>query len=409
MTEMLRIQVSTLNEIINAINVSEYVTVGIQLSPLNDKENIIARKTLEKVADEVRAFDGTTGKILIGQLAKRILELSESPDIPDIPVTVKLATPIIALYDDDGIIEPDKPNTEYNTTAILGKAILGFAILGNAIDDGTTLVKLATPVIHLYDDTTGEPDYVLVKLATPVIALYDDSVIEPDAPTVIQLTTPIIALYDETDEPKVTVKQLATSVIHLEEVTEETVEQLATPIIYLEEITEDSGDDEPTEPTIVQLATSVIYLETNVTKLGTPVIYFYEEEEEEPDVPIIPEPTVDQLATPVIYLEVIEDETDEPEVTVKQLDTSAIYLEKIVTVKQLYASVIYLERVEPEATAIQLATPVIELVVEDETEDDGGEVESNIIQLATPVVYLEEQKDPELRKLFASYIYLDVT
>ena len=267
MAETLCIQATTLKEIIDAIEASGCVTIRIQMSPPNAEEYIIARETLVKVADEVRAFDGTTAEILVAELATRILALAE--DVPNEPTIIKLATPIIALYDENGIIEPEQPPVSGNTTAILGEAILGLAILGNS---GNT-VKLATPIIRLYDDSTGEPDVPIIKLATPIIALYNDSVVEPDEPdvpdepTIEKLATPIIALYEEAE---VTVKQLGTTVIYLEEVAEETVVQLATPVIYLDE-----------EGKVKQLGTTTIYLEEvaeeTVVQLATPVIYLEKE------------------------------------------------------------------------------------------------------------------------------------
>ena len=182
MTEMLRIQVSTLNEIIDALNASKFVTVRIRMSPLNDEENIIAKKILEKVADEIRECDGTTEKIPINELATRIYNIVRKIQLatPIIDIyedifieTKQLATPIIALYDDDVLIEPDSPPAENNTSAVLGVAILGMAILGSGSDDGgaTDELKreqLKTSIIAIYDDRVKQ-------LATPIIYLFDDA------------------------------------------------------------------------------------------------------------------------------------------------------------------------------------------------------------------------------------------
>lgn len=137
----------------------------------------------------------------LDQTEPDVPDVPDVPDEPDEPTTVKLATPVIALYDENGKIE-----IEYDTTAILGRAILGSAILGN----GGNTVKLDTPIIHLYDDASGEPDYSIVRLATPVIELVEieDGVNEPDEPeepdvpdepTIVKLATPVIKLIDVTD------------------------------------------------------------------------------------------------------------------------------------------------------------------------------------------------------------------
>lgn len=258
MAELLYIQATTLQEIIDAIEASGYVTVRIQVSPSNADGYIIAKKLLKKIADEVRAFDGTIAEILIKELAKRIL----------CKKVIKLATPVVALYDENGIISPS-----YDTTAILGKAILGYAILGNS---GGNVQKLATPVIYLYDDASDEPALPAIKLNTPVVYLYNDSEDPdiPDQPTIIKLATPIIELIieEESDDP-------VTKIVKLE-----------TPVIYLEKIDDDLPEepDVPDQPTTVKLATPVIELVIEDNESETP---------EEPD-----KPTILKLDTPVIKL-----------------------------------------------------------------------------------------------------------
>ena len=194
MTEMLLIQVSTLNEIIDALNASKFVTVRIRMSPLNDEENIISRKILEKVADEIRECDGTTEKIPINELATRITNIVRKIQLAtpiiamyDDDIFIKpeqLATPIIALYDDDVLIEPDSPPAENNTSAVLGVAILGMAILGSGSDGGATdelkREQLETTIITLCGDYGSRVE----QLETTIIALYDE--------TVSRLATPVI-------------------------------------------------------------------------------------------------------------------------------------------------------------------------------------------------------------------------
>ena len=305
MEDMLCIQATTLDELIEAIETSGRITVRIQKTPQDADEYVIAKSTLVKIADEVRAIEGTIEKIPGAELAARIRALQQTL------ITIKLATPVIALYDENGKIEP-----EYDTTAILGNAILGYAILGN----GGNTVKLDTPVIYLYDDGV-EDETVIEKLATPVIYLYEDTDEEPEV-TILKLATPVIELVveNETEDDGGEV--------------EPTIIQLDTPIIYLEEVTDDSEEDEP-EVTIIQLATPVIelYEETvepeepavTVIQLVTPVIYLEEIKEDIPD-----EPTIVQLDTPVIYLEVIEEEEEEPDVpdgVVKMTYNSSGYID----------------------------------------------------------------------------------
>lgn len=304
----------------------------------------IRRQTLVDIADGVRQIDETTSEIVGAELAARILALAQ---IPDTPTTVKLATPVIALYDENGIIEP-----EYTTSAILGEAILGYCILGSA-GDGITRQQLDTPVIYLYDD-------------------------EADNTTTVQLDTPVIYLYDDEAEPEITVVQLATPIIELVTVSDDgeeeepviTTIQLDTPIIYLEEVTDDSGEEEPTV-TIIQLA--------------TPVIELVEVAEEEPDIPDEPEePTIIQLATPVIYLyEVAEEEPEEPDVpdvpvepTIVQLDTPVVYLEEVAEEEPDVPDV------PEEPTIIQLDTPVIELVeIKEEVEPEEPDVPDGLVKM----------------------------
>ncbi len=219
MADMLCIQATTLDELIGAIEASGRITVRIRKKPQDAEEYIIPESTLVKIANEIRAIEGTTAKIPGAELASRILALDETIE----PTIIQLATPIIALYDENGKIEP-----EYSTSAVLGEAILGYAILGDT-GDGKTRKKLDTPVIYLYDDAEEDP----------------------------------------------------------------VIEQLATPVIYLEEVTDDSGEEE--QPTVKQLATPIIEL-----------VVVEDSGDDEPEVTII------QLAPPIIYLDIVEEEPDEP-------------------------------------------------------------------------------------------------
>ena len=141
------------------------------------------------------------------------------------------------------------------------------AILGNN-STGEDVVKLQTPIVYLYDDSSGEPDYSIVKLATPIVYLYDSESEEPDIPEepdvpenpeepiTVKLTTPIIELIEIEDggsEPDVPEEPDVPDVPE-----EPTIVKLETPVIYIE-IVED-GTENPEEPTIVKLATPIIKL-----------------------------------------------------------------------------------------------------------------------------------------------------
>lgn len=154
--------------------------------------HLIRRDTLVKIADIIRAGQGSTDEILVTELSDKILGFLSTP-------------------------------------AILGKAILGKTILGDylsglpkldapniRLEVAEDLVKLDAPVIYLEtEEDGGEDEPVIVKLAAPEIFLevveeikkLDTPIIhfevieddQPDEPApIIKLDAPVIQLKEET-------------------------------------------------------------------------------------------------------------------------------------------------------------------------------------------------------------------
>lgn len=171
----------TLQEIADAIRYVKGVDEFISVSELDDvlvgqvatrndpkakkSEYLIEKQTLVDIADAARAATGTTGKILVTDLAARILN----------------------------IFSP----------SIVGKAILGKVVLGVY----TSTPKLSTPIINLVtvDDSLPqlnkpniyiweESEVIVQQLAKPKIWLENIPDEEPDEPIVIKLGKPVIYL-----------------------------------------------------------------------------------------------------------------------------------------------------------------------------------------------------------------------
>ena len=96
------------------------------------------------------------------------------------------------------------------TLIIEGKTVAFLSINGKTAwkssPDEPITIKLATPVIALIEETESEPDEPqFIKLATPIISLYEEIESEPeepdipDEPITVKLATPEIKLIDVTD------------------------------------------------------------------------------------------------------------------------------------------------------------------------------------------------------------------
>ncbi|MBR5594045.1 MAG: hypothetical protein IKW46_08235 [Bacteroidaceae bacterium] len=309
-----------------------------------EDEYIIQLKTLDDVADEIRAIGGNTGEITVEDFEESIINLIAKLPAPKIeivsafgddgsgetPTLTPLAKPTIKIEKvDSDVVEDEKPKP---VALAPPEIIIDFVDSDSDVEEKPTIKPLDKPNIYIAEVSENEediPEVVIKKLDAPkiVIAKIDSETGEGEEIEIVQLAMPIIQIEkvdEDIEEDLPVITPLAKPNISVVEVTADIYEEqkpaikaLNTPDIKIEVL--DTETDKEPEIIITSLAQPDITIER-----------IEEEPEKEED------PTIQKLRSPEIRIEIDYARDEEaPTVTITKLTEPAIEIVKVIDIAKM--------------------------------------------------------------------------